>query len=66
MPTEPATPAKKKSPESKRFMLSFPEKYAETHTQILEDAEADDRDPGEYVVRWLDEHYAKVQAAAGK
>jgi len=58
------TAAKRTSPTPHRFMLSFGDKYAATHTTILKDAEADDREPGEYLVRWLKEHYTKNQIGA--
>jgi hypothetical protein len=46
-----------------RFMLSFGTKYAAVHDRLIRDAEADDRDPGEFVVRWLDANYEKLAAA---
>lgn len=41
-----------------RFMVSFGAKYANVYDAILADAAADDRDPGEYLVRWLALHYS--------
>jgi len=45
-----------------RFMLSFGTKYAAVHGRLIRDAEADDRDLGEFVVRWLDRNYEKIAA----
>ena len=54
MATQSTLETKKRTPSTTpRFMLSFGTKYAPTHAAILKAAEADDRDPGEYLVRWL-------------
>jgi hypothetical protein len=58
---EAALQAQKQAKDSKatpaRFMLSFGTKYAATCEKIIADAKEDDRDPGEYLVRWLANNY---------
>ena len=56
----PAKKAAAKIPN--RFMLSFGTKYGKVYDRLIRDAEADDRDPGEFVVRWLDKNYEKIAA----
>lgn len=55
--TEPTKPAKKPTEGKNRFMLSFGTKYAATYNSIVQHAKDDDREPSEYVVRWLQAHY---------
>ena len=54
---KPTTPA----PTSNRFMVNFGPKYAGTHDDIIQAAIADDRDPGEFVVRWLSAHFPSAK-----
>lgn len=58
--------ANKPAKKSNRFMLAWPDKYADTLAAILKDAENDDREPGEYLVRWLSENYAGSESAPTK
>ena len=55
----PETKPTKQQP-SNRFMVSFADKYKPTHDAILKAAAADDREPGEYLVRWLSAHFKPV------
>ncbi len=57
MATAPKEPAKKRTMPPNRMTLTFGTKYAALHDAIVLDAQDDDREPGEYLVRWLNRSY---------
>lgn len=61
--TEPKPAIKKARLQPNRLRLIFGTKRADIHDRIIRDAQEDDRQPGDYLVRWLDKHYADASGS---